>query len=475
MSILSGYCSAEQAVRGTMTETILIVDDEEGIRSALAGILEDEGYRTVSAADGIEALALCMRELPGLVLLDIWMPKMDGIETLKRLKEQHPALNVIMMSGHGTIETAVKSTKLGAYDFIEKPLSLEKVVVTVENALAMTRLKEENASLRGLVLQSHEMIGGSAAMVQLREQIQLVAPTNASVLITGENGTGKELVARSVHYHSQRRDKPFIEINCAAIPEELIESELFGHERGAFTGAVAQKKGKFDQADGGTLFLDEIGDMSLKTQAKVLRILQEKKFERVGGTRTLEVDVRIVAATNKHLEEEIRSGSFREDLFYRLNVVPFKVPPLRERRDDVPLLTGYFLDSFCRREGRELKLIVPEAMEALKRYDWPGNVRELKNIVERLVIMTPGGTVTINHLPDYLVIEAGGREPAGGRLDSVLELSSLREAREEFEREFIIQKLEENDWNVTRTAEAIELERSNLHRKIKSYGIDMKK
>lgn len=457
-----------------MTETILIVDDEEGIRSSLAGILEDEGYRTVCAADGIDALALCAKELPGLVLLDIWMPRMDGIETLQRLKEQHPALNVIMMSGHGTIETAVKSTKLGAYDFIEKPLSLEKVVLTVENALAMTRLKEENASLRGM-LQSHEMIGASAVIVRLKEQIMMVAPTNASVLITGENGTGKELVARSVHYHSQRRDKPFIEINCAAIPEELIESELFGHERGAFTGAVAQKKGKFDLADGGTLFLDEIGDMSLKTQAKVLRILQEKKFERVGGTRTLEVDVRIVAATNKLLEEEIKNGSFREDLYYRLNVVPFKVPPLRERREDIPVLAGHFLEDFCRREGRDVKLIVPDAMEQLKRYDWPGNVRELKNIVERLVIMTPGRTVTVNHLPDYLGVEAQGREAGGGRLDSVLELSSLREAREEFEREFIIQKLEENDWNVSKTAEAIELERSNLHRKIKSYGIDMRK
>ncbi|GFO60272.1 sigma-54-dependent Fis family transcriptional regulator [Geomonas silvestris] len=458
-----------------MTDTILIVDDEEGIRSSLAGILEDEGYRTVCAADGFEALALCKRELPGLVLLDIWMPRMDGLETLKQLKEQHPDLNVIMMSGHGTIETAVKSTKLGAYDFIEKPLSLEKVVVSVENALAMTRLKEENASLRGMVLQSHEMIGSSAAMLRLKEQIEMVAPTNASVLITGENGTGKELVARSVHYHSQRRDKPFIEINCAAIPEELIESELFGHERGAFTGAVSQKKGKFDLADGGTLFLDEIGDMSLKTQAKVLRILQEKKFERVGGTRTLEVDVRVVAATNKHLEEEIRNGAFREDLYYRLNVVPFKVPALRERRDDIPLLAEYFLSAYCNREGRELKRIVPEAMETLKRYDWPGNVRELKNIVERLVIMTSGGTITVNHLPDYYRGEAAGREGGAGRLDSVLELSSLREAREEFEKEFIIQKLEENDWNVSRTAEAIELERSNLHRKIKSYGIDIKK
>jgi len=458
-----------------MTETILIVDDEDGIRSSLAGILEDEGYRTVCAADGVEALTLCKRELPGLVLLDIWMPRMDGLETLKQLKELYPSLNVIMMSGHGTIETAVKSTKLGAYDFIEKPLSLEKVVVTVENALAMTRLKEENASLRGMVLQSHEMIGNSAAILRLKEQIQMVAPTNASVLITGENGTGKELVARSVHFYSLRREKPFIEINCAAIPEELIESELFGHERGAFTGAVAQKKGKFDLADGGTLFLDEIGDMSLKTQAKVLRILQEKKFERVGGTRTLEVDVRVVAATNKHLEEEIKNGAFREDLYYRLNVVPFKVPSLKERSDDIPLLASFFLDSFCRREGRELKRIVPEAMETLQRYDWPGNVRELKNIVERLVIMTAGGTITLNHLPDYFRVEANGREAGGGKLDSMLELSSLREAREEFEKEFIIQKLEEHDWNVSRTAEAIELERSNLHRKIKTYGIDMKK
>lgn len=458
-----------------MNETILIVDDEEGIRSSLAGILEDEGYRTVCAGDGQEALAQCKRELPGLVLLDIWMPKMDGLETLKALKERYPALNVIMMSGHGTIETAVKSTKLGAFDFVEKPLSLEKVVVTVENALTMTRLKEENASLRGMVLQSHEMIGNSPSLLKLKEQIRMVAPTNASVLITGENGTGKELVARSVHFHSQRREKPFIEINCAAIPEELIESELFGHERGAFTGAVAQKKGKFDQADGGTIFLDEIGDMSLKTQAKVLRILQERKFERVGGTKTIEVDVRVVAATNKHLEEEIKSGAFREDLFYRLNVVPFQVPALRERRDDVPLLVGYFLDTFCTREGREQKMIVPEAMTALKRYDWPGNVRELKNIVERLVIMTPGGTITMNHLPDYLSGEGGGREANGGRLHSVLELSSLREAREEFEKEFILQKLEEHDWNVSRTAEAIELERSNLHRKIKSYGIDVKK
>ncbi|KAF0216015.1 MAG: two component sigma-54 specific Fis family transcriptional [Geobacteraceae bacterium] len=458
-----------------MSATVLVVDDEESIRTSLAGILEDEGYKTLFANDGVEALAIAGRELPDLVLLDIWMPRMDGLKTLQKLKELYPVLTVIMMSGHGTIETAVKSTKLGAYDFIEKPLSLEKVIVSVNNALGMTRLQEENASLRGLVQKDHGMIGASLPIMQLQDQIKLVAPTNASVLITGENGTGKELVARSIHFYSQRRDKSFVEINCAAIPEELIESELFGHERGAFTGAVAQKKGKFDLADGGTIFLDEIGDMSLKTQAKVLRILQERKFERVGGTRTVEVDVRIVAATNKVLDDEIRSGNFREDLFYRLNVVPFKVPPLRERKEDIPLLIEYFLELFSQREGRERKLMVPEAMALMRDYDWPGNVRELKNIIERLVIMAPGRTITVNQVPDYI---AGGEVSRGGgasRLESVLEISSLREAREEFEKEFILQKLEEHNWNISKTAESIELERSNLHRKIKSYGIDMKK
>jgi two-component system, NtrC family, nitrogen regulation response regulator NtrX len=458
-----------------MNETILIVDDEESIRAALGGVLEDEGYRTLFAVDGEEALAVARQEAPDLVLLDIWMPRLDGLETLQRLKELYPELVVIMMSGHGTIETAVRSTKLGAYDFIEKPLSLEKVTIAVNNALGVNRLREENASLRGMVLKEHEMIGNSPAMRKLLEQIRLVAPTNASVLITGENGTGKELVARSVHYHSQRRDKPFIEINCAAIPEELIESELFGHERGAFTGAVAQKRGKFDLADGGTIFLDEIGDMSLKTQAKVLRILQERKFERVGGTRTVEVDVRIIAATNKILVDEIRAGNFREDLFYRLNVVPFTVPPLRERRDDIPQLIGHFLDLFCRREGGERKVITPEAMALMRNYDWPGNVRELKNIIERLVIMTPGGTIACKHVPGYISAGEPPREMVVGKAGSGVEFTSLREAREEFEKEFIIQKLEENDWNITKTAEAIELERSNLHRKIKSYGIDLKK
>ncbi len=457
-----------------MSETILIVDDEESIRSSLSGILEDEGYRTRTAVDGVDALAAVQRELPDLVLLDIWMPKLDGLKTLQTMKERYPALTVVMMSGHGTIETAVKSTKLGAHDFIEKPLSLEKVLVTVHNALAMGRLRQENRSLRGMVLGEHEMIGESPVIRTLQEQIRLAAPSSASVLITGENGTGKELVARSIHWFSARAEKPFVEVNCAAIPEELIESELFGHERGAFTGATAQKKGRFDLADGGTIFLDEIGDMTLKTQARVLRILQERKFERVGGTRTVEVDVRVVAATNKVLEEEIRGGRFREDLYYRLNVVPFIVPPLRERRDDIPLLAVHFLNMFDTRPSGERKTLAPETLEAMKRYDWPGNVRELKNLIERLVIMVPGSAITPVHLPVYVA----GEDPRGQgatRLDTVLGLSSLREAREEFEKEFILQKLEENEWNISKTAEAIELERSNLHRKIKSYGIDLKR
>ena len=457
-----------------MSATILIVDDEESILRSLGGILEDEGYKTLFAGDGVEALAVAQREAPDLVMLDIWMPRMEGLETLERLKEIYPGLIVIMMSGHGTIETAVKSTKMGAYDFIEKPLSLEKVVLTVRNALGVNRLQQENASLRNLILQDHDIIGNTPPIKMVRDQIVMVASTNATVCITGENGVGKELVARSIHYYSQRRDKPFVEINCAAIPEELIESELFGHEKGAFTGAVTQKKGKLDLADGGTIFLDEIGDMSLKTQARVLRILQERKFERVGGTRTIEVDVRLMTATSKVLEDEIRMGSFSEDLFYRLNVVPFHIPPLRERKDDIPLLVEHFLDIFCRREGRELKVMAPDAVEMMKNYDWPGNVRELKNIVERLVIMTPERTITDKHIPEYI----GGvkdRETGLPRLDTFLDINSLREAREEFEKEFILQKLEENDWNISKTAESIELERSNLQRKIKSYGIDLKK
>ncbi|HEY3307121.1 MAG TPA: sigma-54 dependent transcriptional regulator [Desulfuromonadaceae bacterium] len=455
-----------------MSKMILVVDDEKDIRISLTGILEDEGYQIMTAASGVEALEYARQDLPDLVLLDIWMPGMDGLETLEKLKALFPQVTVIMISGHGTIETAVRSTKLGAFDFIEKPLSLDKVLITVSNALTMRELKVENEELKRTAGNEYELVGRSAQITLLREQIMRVAPTNASVLITGENGTGKELVARSIHYYSQRRDKPFIAINCAAIPEELIESELFGHERGAFTGAVAQKKGKFDLADGGTLFLDEIGDMSLKTQAKVLRILQERCFERVGGVRLVTVDVRIIAATNKDLEEEIRQARFREDLYYRLNVVPFRVPALRERADDIAMLVPYFVGQFYHREGCDPKMFLLETLEKLCRYNWPGNVRELKNIIERILIMTPGRMITPEDIPD-LQIATINLMAASGEDGGVL--GTLREAREEFERGFIVQKLEENDWNISRTAEVIELERSNLHRKIKSYGIDVKK
>jgi two-component system nitrogen regulation response regulator NtrX len=440
----------------------------------LTGILEDEGYQTVTAASGAEALEKLREDLPDLVLLDIWMPGMDGLETLEKIKNLLPHITVIMISGHGTIETAVRATKLGAFDFIEKPLSLDKVLIAVTNALRMKDLYTENEELKRVAGNEHELLGASPAISELREQIKRVAPTNASVLVNGANGTGKELVARSIHYYSQRHDKSFVAINCAAIPEELIESELFGHEKGAFTGAIAQKKGRFDLADGGTLFLDEIGDMSLRTQAKVLRILQERCFERVGGTRLVTVDVRLIAATNKDLDEEIRQGRFREDLYYRLKVVPFRVPALRERVEDIPVLVQHFIDLFYRKEGREPKHFVPEALELLKQYHWPGNVRELRNIIERILIMTPGRTVTCDDIPD---LQGGHGDAASLRpsLDGALAQSTLREAREEFEREFISQKLEENDWNISRTAEIIELERSNLHRKIKSYGIDVRK
>ena len=454
-------------------KTILIVDDEESIRESLKGILQDEGFRTLFARNGEEGLNLVKEDNPDLVLLDIWMPGMDGLETLHRIREGHPEQLVIMMSGHGTIETAVKATKLGAYDFIEKPLSLEKVLLCVQNAMKIGQLVEENRSLKARLAKDHEMIGDSPAIRHLKEQIAIAAPTSGWVLITGENGTGKELVARAIHHQSHRREKPFIEVNCAAIPEELIESELFGHEKGAFTGATAQRKGKFDQAHEGTLFLDEIGDMSLKTQAKVLRILQERKFERVGGHRTIEVDVRVIAATNKDLDEEIRTGNFREDLYYRLNVLPFHVPPLRQRIEDIPKLAHHFLEFFCSKESRETKSLTPEALDAMLGYSWPGNVRELKNIIERLAIMAPETIISERNLP--AVITGKRQRTKGPGTSSAGQTFTYREAREEFERDFLIQKLEENDWNVSRTAEAIEIERSNLHRKIKSFGIELKK
>ncbi len=455
-------------------KTILIIDDEDSIRLSLDGILKDEGFRPVFASNGEEGLEKIREENPDLVLLDIWMPGIDGLETLRRAKEQWPDLLVVMMSGHGTIETAVKALKMGAYDFIEKPLALEKVLLCVQNALKMGQLLEENRTLKARIAKDYEMIGESAPIADLKQQISIAAPTNGWVLITGENGTGKELVARAIHNLSNRRDKPFVEVNCAAIPEDLIESELFGHEKGSFTGATTQRKGKFDLANEGTLFLDEIGDMSLKTQAKVLRILQERKFERVGGTRTIEVDVRVIAATNKNLEEEIQKGHFREDLFYRLNVLPFHVPPLRERREDIASLVRHFLAHFSRQESREEKNMAPDAMKVLQNYSWPGNVRELKNLIERLVIMTPGNEIRLKDLPANLTSKQNSSF-SSGLTGSPLDAGNFREAKEEFEREYILRKLQENEWNISRTAEEIDLERSNLHRKIKAHGIELKK
>jgi two-component system nitrogen regulation response regulator NtrX len=458
-----------------MAQTILVVDDEEGIRLALQGILEDEGYSVILANDGLDALALLKRELPDLVLLDIWMPRLDGMETLGKMKELFPDLAVVMISGHGTIETAVKSTKLGAFDFIEKPLSLEKVLVTVHNAIGMSRLQQENAALRGMMEERFEVLGESETAQLLREQIRIVAPTSAAILIFGENGTGKESVAYEIHRSSSRKDKPFIVTNCASIPEELLESEIFGHEKGAFVGASSQRKGKLDFADGGTLFLEEIGELPLSVQYKLQRVIEEQKFERMGGVKSIDVNVRIMTSTNRSLEEGIKAGTFSEELYYLLNVVPFDLQPLRERKGDIPVLVDHFLEQFCRREMRERKSIQPEAVALMEHYDWPGNIREMRNIMERLVIMSPGKIITVDQLPDMIVEgSAFDRRHAGGT-DLVSEMQSLRGAREEFEREFIIQKLDENDWNITRTAEAIELERSNLHRKIKSYGIDMKK
>ncbi len=453
-----------------MGKQILIVDDEERIRQSLSGVLGDEGYQISEAKEGNQALKQIENDPPDLVLLDIWMPGMDGIEVLERIKSLNPSLPVIMISGHANIELAVKATKLGAFDFIEKPLSLDKVLLTVNNALKVAKLEQENIALRQVVERKYEIVGNSPAILSLKEQMKIVAPTNGWVLITGENGTGKELVARGIHQMSLRADKPFVEVNCAAIPEELIESELFGHEKGAFTGALTRKRGKFDLANEGTIFLDEIADMSLKTQAKILRILQEQRFERVGGTEMIFVDVRVIAATNRDLKEEIQKGRFREDLFYRLNVIPLHVPPLRERKSDIPLLVEHFLEEFCRENHKERKKITAEAMDLLISYSWPGNVRELKNIVERMVIMTRGSVIEAKDVPEPVQ-----KQPKSPPEMSFFDYPLLKDARREFEKRFIMKKLMENDENISKTAEMIGIERSNLHRKIRSYGIELKK
>jgi two-component system nitrogen regulation response regulator NtrX len=451
-----------------MARTILVIDDEKSILQSLEGILIDEGFDVQSESSGVMALERIDEVMPDLVLLDIWMPGMDGIETLVKLKEAYPHLKVIMMSGHGTIETAVKATKLGAYDFIEKPLSLEKVLLSINNALHYYQLEEEINFLKERDKGRYRIIGDSKAIREMKEQMKIVAPTNAWVLISGENGTGKELVAHTIHRMSKRSNKPMVEVNCAAIPEELIESELFGHEKGAFTGATVMKKGKFDLAHEGSLFLDEIGDMSLKAQSKTLRILQEQKFARVGGSRTINVDVRVIAATNKDLEKEIEKGRFRDDLYYRLNVVPITVPPLRDRIDDIPALTKDFMNYIYLEANLDAKEFSDEAIEALKKYHWPGNVRELKNLVERLIIMSPNEVIGAEDIPPPFNQESEALE----KHESFITGDSFRDAKAQFEKAFIAKKLKEFKGNISQTAEAIGLERSNLHKKIKIYGLE---
>ncbi len=446
---------------------ILIVDDEEGIRTSLVGVLEDEGFEALTAPSGEQALAsIDADELPDLVLLDIALPGRDGVEVLREIATRWREVPVVMMSGHGNVETAVKTTKYGAYDFIEKPLSIDKVLLTVEHALEQSRLSRENRDLRIQALRAQEILGSSEAISALVEQIRLAAPTNGWALITGENGTGKELVARRLHLESRRVAGPFVAVNCAAIPEELIESELFGHEKGAFTGAHSRKRGQFELAHGGTIFLDEVADMSLMTQAKVLRILQEQSFMRVGGGETLNIDVRVSAATNKILEQEIQRGSFREDLYYRLAVIPLRVPSLRERREDIPVLARTFVAQCCEASQLPAKAFTPAAMEGLCAHDWPGNVRELRNLVERLVIMTPGTEIDAADLPTPMRVPGAlASEP----------VRSLGDARRGFERDFLVSRLSENGWNITRTAEVIGIARESLSRKIKSHEIEVER
>jgi two-component system, NtrC family, nitrogen regulation response regulator NtrX len=455
-----------------MKDAILVVDDEAGVRSSLAGILGDEGYAVTAVDSGEAGLMALEARRYDLVLLDVWLPGLDGLEVLRRIRERDSELPVVVISGHGTIETAVKAVRLGAQDFVEKPLSLEKTVLAVRNALRQRRLESQLRELRQQLDARYAMVGESPALLRLREEIRQAAPSNGRVLIFGENGTGKELVARAIHAQSQRAAGPFVEVNCAAIPEELIESELFGHTKGAFTGAHATRKGKFELADGGTLFLDEIGDMSLKTQAKVLRALQEQRVEPVGGSGSVDVDVRVIAATNKDLEAEIRGGRFREDLYFRLNVIPFQVPPLRDRREDIPLLVRHFMQVLSAEHGRKAREVVPDALEALARLPWPGNVRELRNILERLVIMTPGERIELQHLPATLASSLSTRPPAADEASAAAGGDgTLLAAREAFERRYILERYRECGGNMSRTAESLGVERSNLYRKMKAFGL----
>ena len=447
---------------------ILIVDDEPGIRQSLKGVLEDEGYKASVAESGEACLESLRNGAFDLVLLDVWLPAMDGLDTLQKIREVESAPEVIMISGHGTIETAVRATKLGAFDFLEKPLSIERTLILVKNAIDARRLRQENRELKKQLTPRSVIVGESVPMKALRQQIQLMAPTSGRVLIYGESGTGKELVAHAIHAQSLRKDEMFVEVNCAAIPEDLIESELFGHRQGSFPGATTDKEGKFQKAHGGTLFLDEIGDMSLKTQSKFLRTLDEQRFTPVGSDDPVTVDARLIASTNKDLEEEISRGNFREDLFYRLNVIPFSVPALRERKEDVPLLARHFLKEFSATYGRRPREITDDAIDTLMRYSWPGNVRELRNVIERIVIMNPTTSrFDRKHLPP-LIHRDGSRKTVG------TEFSTLHQARAAYERDYILKKLDENHGNVSRTAEVLGLERSHLYRKMKTLGIAAK-
>jgi two-component system nitrogen regulation response regulator NtrX len=446
-------------------KTILVVDDEKSVRDSIKMVLEFESYEVQFAESGQEALRLLAQTSVDLVLLDVKMAGMDGVEVLQRIREKSSDLPVIMISGHGTIETAVEATKLGAFDFLPKPLDRNKLLVTVRNALQQAKLSEEFRKLRESVEGKWQILGDSPKIKEILAVIERVAPTDVRVLITGENGTGKELVARALQRYSKRASKPFVEVNCAAIPSELIESELFGHEKGSFTGATAQRIGKFEQADGGTLFLDEIGDMSARSQAKVLRALEEATIERVGGTKLISVDVRVIAATNKNLEEEIKKGNFRDDLYHRLRVIPIHVPPLRERREDIAILVRAFVDDVCTRNGMACKSVSEEALRRLAGMDWRGNVRELRNTVERLVILSPGNTI------DLSILESG-TQAGGGEFGDIIALGgTFQEFKERAEAAFVKRQLELHKWNISKTAEALGIQRSHLYTKMKRYGL----
>ena len=451
----------------SIARRILIVDDEQGIRATLGQLLEFEGYEVRAVGNAVDAITEYQKQRPDLVFLDVKMAGIDGVEALKKIKEHDPSAIVVMISGHATIQTAVEATQLGAYDILEKPLDTDRILVTLRNALQHLDLHEENARLRETIQSRYEIVGRSYGIRLVIDKIDRVAKTPARVLITGENGTGKELVARAIHSQSTRADEPFVEVNCAAIPSELIESELFGHMKGSFTGAVADRAGKFEQAHGGTLFLDEVGDMSLAAQAKVLRVLQDGVVTRIGGAKTIEVDVRVLAATNKNLEAEIAEQRFREDLFYRLNVVPIHVPPLRERREDIPLLVAHFLNVLTKREGVAPRTVAPDAVERLAKLDWPGNVRELRNTIERLLILAAGPRVTADD-----VGRLGGRHDTDQTgLGSLLDCKTFEEFKHAAERAFLVAKLRAFDWNVSETARALDMPRSNLYKKIERYGL----